>query len=305
MINIKIILLFLIGFLNLLLGAIIYSHQKSSETNLSYSLLATGISCWSFGLGFFKLTETISRAYIWNIVFIIAAGFIASSFLHFTLLFPSQDKRLKRSTKILLYLPNLIVIIMAITPGVMIKRIVHHSWGKESIAGWGYWLYALYFTVFMSIGYFELYKKYKKFEKKIKKAQVKIVFLGTLVPVILGAIFNLYLVLLNNYKYVWLGPYFTFVMVVAIAYAILKHHLFNIRVIATELLTALLIVLFFINIFFYQNVGQLSFNIIAFLGGTVIGILLIRSVLKQVRYRKRVEEAYKRLKKLDEAKTPN
>ena len=94
------------------------------------------------------------------------------------------------------------------------------------------------------------------------------------------------------------------------AFGVLRHGLFHIKIIATEFLVVLLSAIFFIKIFSYSNVLELYFNIFIFTITTFLGYLIIRSVLKEVRTRERMENlaeelatANARLRALDQQKT--
>jgi len=122
---------------------------------------------------------------------------------------------------------------------------------------------------------------------------------------------NLILLLfLNVFTFNWLGQAGTVVMIVSISYAILKHHLFNIRVIATELFTSALWVFILIRTLSSTNTEDKYANAILLLLTIVIGIFLIRSVQKEVSQREHIEKlatdleiANKRLTELDRQKS--
>jgi signal transduction histidine kinase len=63
------------------------------------------------------------------------------------------------------------------------------------------------------------------------KLQLGYIFLGSLLGALVGFIFCIFLLLLNNYKYIWVGPYSSYFFVLPIAYAILKLEVFNIKLI--------------------------------------------------------------------------
>jgi hypothetical protein len=59
--------------------------------------------------------------------------------------------------------------------------------------------------------------------------RLKYILFSTLPSTLIGAFFNLYLILLGNYKYIWVGPYCSFVFASGVSYAILKHRLMGIE----------------------------------------------------------------------------
>ena len=88
----------------------------------------------------------------------------------------------------------------------------------------------------------------------------------------------------------WAGPYLTVAMVGLIAYAVLKHHLMNIKVIATDFAVGVMGAILLILPFFMPN------NLLRFLTGAIFilfcffGYYLIKTTYEQAR---RKEEAQK------------
>lgn len=92
------------------------------------------------------------------------------------------------------------------------------------------------------------------------------------------------------------------VYTIIITYAIFRKHLFNIKIIATELLVVLIAFLLLLNLFASDNLQEFVFNLLIFLLGNLVGVLLIRSFQKEIKYHAQ-EVAYDELKRLDEAKS--
>lgn len=69
----------------------------------------------------------------------------------------------------------------------------------------------------------------KNSDESILKQQSEIFFWGYLSSSIIGVTFNLILPWFGNYELIWVGPTSALVFVSATSYAIIKHHLFDIR----------------------------------------------------------------------------
>lgn len=88
-----------------------------------------------------------------------------------------------------------------------------------------------------------------------------------------------------------------------ITYAIIKEHLFDIRVVLTQSLVGVIAILLFINIFTSQTPLEYTWKG-AMLGAFIIaGYLLIKSVLNEIKYREQLQKAYRELQRLDKAKS--
>ncbi|MDP2951326.1 MAG: histidine kinase dimerization/phospho-acceptor domain-containing protein, partial [bacterium] len=151
-----------------------------------------------------------------------------------------------------------------------------------------------------------------------RKLKIQYFLTGMLLFATLNFIFNVVLpVLGKNYSYYQIGNYSTLLLIGFTSYAVIKQKLFGVRVIFTQLLVggiALLLVVDFISansVLQYIFKGTLTAVFVFF------GILLIRSVKREIEQKeqidryatqlaltnKKLEEAYKKVKKLDKAKS--
>jgi len=89
-------------------------------------------------------------------------------------------------------------------------------------------------------------------------------------------------------------------MTASIAYAVTKHQLFNVKVIATEFLTFALWLLLLIRATLSRDYNDALVNLIVLAFVSVIGVLLIRSVIKEVETREKVESLAKELSTANE-----
>ena len=77
--------------------------------------------------------------------------------------------------------------------------------------------------------------------------------------------------------------------------AILKHHLFNIKVIATELLIFSLWIFILIRLLLSNTPQEIWINGGLFLATIILGLFLIRSVIKEVSQREKIEKLAEKL----------
>lgn len=95
----------------------------------------------------------------------------------------------------------------------------------------------------------------------------------------------------QNTSFIKFGPIFTLPFLFLTTYAIFKHNLFNIRVIATEVFTLIIILIVSINIFLSGSIGELALNILLFILVTIFGFLLIRGTLREITELERLSKA--------------
>jgi hypothetical protein len=99
-------------------------------------------------------------------------------------------------------------------------------------------------------------------------------------------------------------------MIGLIAFAILKHHLMNVKVITTEIFSVLTSLVLLVNALLSESINKFILNFSLFVIVTFFVILLIRSVLKEVKSKEeltalteKLQTANEDLKKLDKAKS--
>jgi len=306
--DIKDLLLFIITGINIMLTGVILFHNPKDKINIYYSLTVLSVALWTFGSVMFRIVH-FSSALPWAILYYISASLIATYFLYFAIVFPKRVvKKWSIVRHVLMHIPAIILAYLVLYSPGFISDFRLQSWGKEIKLGSVYYLYILHFIGYMGTAFLILTKKLF-IATGIERTQIKVVLAGTFIATIFGAIFNLFLPL-SNYKLVWLGPYFTLIMVVAIAYAIIKHQLMNVKVIATELLTFAVWIAILVEVFLAETLRERIMELGLLVFVVVFGILIIRSVLREVETREEIqrlavslEGANAKLRKIDEMKS--
>ena len=135
------------------------------------------------------------------------------------------------------------------------------------------------------------YRKHSQEKDMVRRMQLRYIFFGISITAVLAMIPNLFLELYSgSLAYYWLGPIFLLIFVATTAIAVLKHHLFNVKVIATELLTFSIWAFLLIRLFLAVSGLEVVINGILLLAVVISGTILIRSVLDEVREREDLEK---------------
>ncbi|MFW6135113.1 MAG: ATP-binding protein [Elusimicrobiota bacterium] len=214
-----------------LLGVILIIKGKKEESTFAFAEFCLWVGLWTLGIYMFRVSESLKSALFWNREFIFTAGMIAVSFLHFSLMF--TNKQVSTVKKFILYLPSVLILWGVFTPDVFIENIVVRNWGKESILGFGYWFYGLFFVSYMTVGLYLIFMDYIR-SKSLKKMRLKYILLVIIPSSLVGVYFNLILILFANYRYIWAGPYSSFILVAGTTYAIAKYRLMEVRMALTR-----------------------------------------------------------------------
>ncbi len=299
-------LLVVVVLVNFILSTIILSRGIKNRVNELFGFLSSGVVIWSFAIMafyFFDLPQGWRRNLI--ILSHSSAIFISFVFFYFSLNFPNTLIK-KRRTVFLTSIPLLVAFYYLFYSDVIIGKVIDGAYEIKP----GYFLYALFVTIYFATSYYFLFLQYGRTKNPTKRTQVKFILLGLVPASIVASVTDLVFPFWGIFQYTWVGPVSSLFLVVFIAIAIFKHHLFNIKVIATELLTFGLWILLFGRLLLARTVKDTLVDAVLFIFVVVLGVLLIRGVLKEVRTREELERlaqklksANFRLKKLDEAKS--
>ena len=270
--------------LNSLLALVIFLKNRRSWVKISFASFTLSIAVWTFLLLVFRVAEDEQSASWWMKSSYIVAVFIASLFWLFALKFP-EKRRLTTFHKILIIVPGLAMLALLFSPDFLIERVEHYDWGKEVIVNrYHHLIFAVYFLFFFFGGIAIIWRKYKR-HSGITKIQLLYVFLIVLSAGSLSAFFNLLLPspwILGTHKYIWLGPLFTAIFVICIAYTIAKYRFLDIRVVLKGGLVYSVLIFTIVGFFaftvllfgnFFQNIFQLNFIITASIITFVIALL--------------------------------
>ena len=284
-------LLILVFILNVLLGIFVLLRDHKNQINVSFSLFVLSVAGW-LSINFLSNQFTdYPRAFIFNKLIFLESPYISFALVYFSLVFPYSLFDIKIKHLFLLIIPvfisniftmlNLTITGINVVPGGVTEVIF-----GPAIAVWGF-----QFVAYILVSLFLLGKKYTK-TKGHQHTQIQYVFLGIALLAILGTVTNFAIPLLyNNFDASNYGPFLSLFVLGFTAYAILKHNLLHIKVIATEAVVVLLLIILFTKLFIYQSTGELILDTIIMGLVSIFGALLIKSVLDKDKISKVAENA--------------
>lgn len=304
-----ILLIFVVAVLSII-SILIFVKNYRVNTNQYFFAFILTVIVWILA-NYFENSE-LFRNYgeiLLKIDFAFAA-LLAIFFYFFCLSFP-EGERINKKVKIPVYLLGLLLSTASFSD-LIIKNI---SFVEETISferGVFFGIYALAIIALFTGGFWNLINKYRKAIDGFKRLQILYILIGLSISIFVAGILNLILsqFILVPVEIARIGIYSILIFCTLTSYAILKHHLFNVKVIATELFT------FAIWIFLLARTLLAPTWQDQLIGGGLLalvvffGILLIRAVIKEVEQReklegltKKLEAANIRLRQLDEAKS--
>lgn len=295
-----------------ILGFIIFSNDRKSITNQTFLLFALVAIFWN-AANYISSQSLPYQIALWSVRSVLFFA-VWYTFLLFQLfyVFPKGIVSFSRLYKFVLIPIVSFVSFLTLTPFVFshITKLSPEGAVEQLANEPGILTFGSVVFAFIGAGVFVLFQKIRKATLE-EKIPYRLILIGAAITFVLHLTFNfLFPALLNDSRFIPFGAVFTFPFVGFTAYAIIKHRLLNIKVIATEILTFVLAIVTLLEVILSNELGILIFRISVFLLVLSFGILLIRSVRKEVEQREQLESltqklevANEELKRLDKAKS--
>lgn len=197
------------------------------------------------------------------------------------------------------YLITFSLLSLIFSPLFILETKIFYFYPYWPIAGIGATLNMAFGFVWAIFSIFLLAKNYFRLTGE-RKYQIGYFLLALFIAAV-GGTFNLpqwYGIELYPY-----GNFIIFLFPLIIAFAILRYHLFDIRIILTELLVGIMGILLLVLPLIVPTNELKILATVLFLLFCIFGYLLIKTTHEQIQKREELERAYNELKELDETKT--
>lgn len=301
------IILIIVLSLSTLLGIGVFLVNARSRTNQFYILTSIAISVWVL-LGYLTYYDPLSSyALVFGRGNFAAVGFFFVAIYAFAKNFPIE-KKFKPLEILFIFLGLILSILSLFTPWII--KAISIS-GSERIWEFGIfeYVYYLYGISAAIIVIQNLYKKYRQEDVK-ERAKIRILTIGVSFVALFNIIFNIVLPMifpqLNIY---WIGDYSLIFFLAFTAYAIVKYQLFNIKLVATEIIVIYLSIGLLVDTFISRSSAEGLLKALIWVLATYGGWQLIKSVKKEIKQReelqkltKQLESANEHLKEMDKLK---
>ncbi len=275
-----------------------YKGKEEKPANLFfYSLLFAELWLISLGL-YYYFQEPLLVLWLGRINFAVVLPM-----MYFLLRF-SQNFPLDLEGSIFKILGNKILslwillfsILTLFTPLVSKEEVITGTLQRKTIYGDLYTIYIITYLTLLASIFFYLLRQFSSTKDKIQKSQVIYVLTGIVLSFLWGSITNVILPLFGIFDAQLFGPFAVIIFGFFVTVAIIKHQLFNIKVIATEIFTVVIIFSLFVNFLYSTSLIEAILNFILLISTSIFGVLLVKAVLKEVKAREELE-------KTDKAKT--
>ena len=268
---------------------------KSDLTSRMFVALIASIILWTLTMITFRylgyspyLTLVVRLLYAIPI-------FIPVFLLHFVYLFTKYpSEKYNWIYFIYIYTIALAVITMA-TNLVVYNPLIPLVGEKTFQAGILYGLHALHYLLLSSAVFIRLYVSYVKSSDPQFRKPAILLFYGSMLSLSIGQVGNLWLPWLGVFTLDWIANFFTVLYAGAVMYAMVKYHLFNIKIVAIEFLAAFLVGFPVVELIFSHTKTESYVGVIFLVLIVLVSMLLIKGVYTEIEQHERIETLEKEL----------
>ena len=221
--------LFLAGLINMVFGVAVFRRARDIIDRIIFMILELSTTFWAWGIALFIISSSsIDRSQLYVDVYYMAAIAIGCGMLAFALRVVDRSIRFRLLacyapfvvlTAILLVSPTVLVEVVSIT-GTLTSRVV--------INLIPYILYGATFLLMFGSTLAVLYSNAMR-QNGVERSRHLLITHGILVASLFGLFFNLILPGMGNYDLIGVGPLFSVLFSVSVAYSIVKYSMFDLR----------------------------------------------------------------------------
>lgn len=293
---------------NVVLGLIVYLRNRKSHTGILFFLLALTFAITSIANYFSLNSSTAGTTLFWIRMVMFFAAFLGLFFYLFTATFPLNIMKVKNFVLYPLIILTIIAAAIALSPWLFTKVSLSETQIQPS-PGPGMVPYMLIFISMLLGGIILLLRNYLRSDPK-SRFQYKYLFSGLIITFVLIIFINL--ILVNVFKissFQFMAGLFTLIYVSLTSYAIIKHNLFNIRLLVVQVAAAIINITLVVQLAssrsLLEGLLRALFFVVVFYGSYI----LLKSVQKEIKQREEIqklandlERANNHLKELDKLK---
>lgn len=206
------------------------TYSKKPRTNFAIAFAAFSFigALWIFSNFLVDISPQLgyNDALLFTRLGLPISAFLPSFLLLFTIYFKTPNAKIKNW---LVLLPSLFFIPITFTT-LNIQSLVIKNGVVDYSPGIAYAFFLGFFILYFFFAIKNLLSLYRQ-SGNTAKDQIKYMFIGLVISALFGIFFDTVLPLIGLPQYGSLGPLSTFIFIVSTTYAIIAHHLFDIRII--------------------------------------------------------------------------
>jgi signal transduction histidine kinase len=296
------ILLITVGVTNFALGLLVLFslNKKKDSSSAWFALVAFSVVLWTGAMIVYRGFNDFTNIVLYTKILYSSALLIPTIFLIFVNRFGSNQHIYKSEFLAFLFFVGL-VILTFFTPYIINSVNIVQNSENQIIFGSLFFIYVLFLIVVFNLAFYNLIIEYKK-NKGVKKKQILFIILGTTLSTYPAFFTNLLLPWIGIFVLNWFGQLSTIFLIIFTTYAIFKHHLFNIKMILSEILLGVMGIVLFIYIFLSRSLTETIVSIIFFIIFVILGYNLLKELLNGIKREKELDISNRKLAEAIESK---
>ncbi|MEK7646515.1 MAG: histidine kinase dimerization/phospho-acceptor domain-containing protein [Patescibacteria group bacterium] len=285
------LIIYILSILVVSLGVVVLLNDKKNKINQLFAVVSAVTAYWIITNTLITLEPVnfwVKHAY--------ATGIILTPTILTWVYYFIHKKGMRGLLKSILWSSTILLYFLSISTNLIIAN-VERSFTGGFDGTFGI-LFPIFGLQFILISIYILYLITKAFidASGIEKRQYGYVASGLYGFGFIVGIVNFILPILGITSLIPLDSIGSIIFISAISLAILRHHLFNIKVIAVELVTFTLWIVILIRTVLSETREDIVIQGSLFVVSVVLGIVLIRSVLSEIRQREQIEKLAREIK---------
>ncbi len=294
-----------------ILAFVVYFNNRQSITSKTFLMFSLVTAFWGVVNYLSYRFPTADGTLILLRLVLFFAVLQAFTLYQFFYVYPKEQIKFSRAYKLYLLPITFITALLTLTPLVFTNITGNFVVGSVAKVqkGPGILIFAVVAIGLVISAVYQLVKKLKASSGE-EKSGIRLIFFGTILMFALIITLNFIVpAFYDNQRYIPLGALFTLPFVFFTAYAIIRHQFLNTKVISTEILVFVLAIATLFEVIISQDFTTLILRSSIFLLVLSVGVLLVRSVVREVKQREELEvlskqlaEANEQLKALDKAR---
>ncbi len=285
--------LFLGGVVSLFAGLFVFLDDSKKRENIAWLLLNFSTAIWSFGYQLMSISNTKGLAVFSDETLHVGAILIPI----FYFLFIISLTKVYQKYKDFFYtfsVAGLFFLVVSPLPAFVRDVFQKGPFNFAPDAGPLYIYFTAYFFGIVIFSLVILFMQIRRSEKS-DAIRLRFVLLSSIAGFLGGG--SVFFLTFNVPIYPFPIVLFSFYPLI-IAYAMLKYSLFNVKIVATEFLTGTLWIILLFRTVLAQNIEDQIISGIVLILTMIFGVLLIKTVYREVKQREKIESLAKQLDSL-------
>jgi signal transduction histidine kinase len=270
-------------------GLFVVLKNPKDKIHIRFLLLTISIALWSLGYANWIGAISYNKAFAWLQILNLGSFLIPWFYLLWVTYLTNFYNKISKFISIYGILIFILLLFYIIRPNLFVaglnKKLIFNFWPT---AGPFYKIYIILdYLLLVCIGVAILFNNFLKSSDRNERLKYFVVLITSILS-FSGGFTNFFL--WYDIPVIPWGNLLVGFFPIIFGWATLQTRLFNIRLLAAEFFIYLINVVSFVRIFYYKNNLELIFNLVFGLLLLIFSIMLLRSIIKEVEQREKLEE---------------